>query len=280
MLEIIYRIYEVADEETAAANLKKDFEFGLYSSISKAQNTELVMDCLVCESREHFKEIIKMNYGDNISFRYSRKLKAGDLYCVIIGEHCYNTEKYFNKVTFTCDCCNAKVETYFGKPIAFSEYEVKQELFNISEYLNKRFCSHHCKSEYLQKERRNLSLEDGNEFYVDKDMFINKDIAGYIYKITKRTTGEFYVGQTVNAPIFRWGQHLKSERFPISDIKDYIFETIEIVSKSDNILEREKYWIQKCYKEKPHKSLNIMCTANIDTNDENQLNLFETDKKD
>ena len=274
MLEIIYRIYEVADEETAAANLKKDFEFGLYSSISKAQNTELVMDCLVCESREHFKEIIKMNYGDNISFRYSRKLKAGDLYCVIIGEHCYNTEKYFNKVTFTCDCCNAKVETYFGKPIAFSEYEVKQELFNISEYLNKRFCSHHCKSEYLQKERRNLSLEDGNEFYVDKDMFINKDIAGYIYKITKRTTGEFYVGQTVNAPIFRWGQHLKSERFPISDIKDYIFETIEIVSKSDNILEREKYWIQKCYKEKPHKSLNIMCTANVDISEDNQLSLF------
>lgn len=32
MLEIIYRIYEVADEETAAANLKKDIEFGLYSS--------------------------------------------------------------------------------------------------------------------------------------------------------------------------------------------------------------------------------------------------------
>ncbi len=63
-------------------------------------------------------------------------------------------------------------------------------------------------------------------------------------------------------------------------LKDYIFETIEIVSKSDNILEREKYWIQKCYKEKPHKSLNIMCTANIDTNAENQLNLFETDKKD
>lgn len=280
MLEIIYRIYEVADPKTAEENRKRSEEFGLYSSVSKTENTEIVMDCLVCESREAFKDLIREQYGNNIVFRYSKKLKAGDLYCVIIGEHCYNTEKYFNKVTFTCDCCNAKVETYFGKPIAFSEYEVKQELFNILEYLNKRFCSHHCKSEYLQKERRNLSLEDGNEFYVDKDMFINKDIAGYIYKITKRTTGEFYVGQTVNAPIFRWGQHLKSERFPISDIKDYIFETIEIVSKSDNILEREKYWIQKCYKEKPHKSLNIMCTANIDTNAENQLNLFETDKKD
>ncbi|WP_405353301.1 DUF4942 domain-containing protein [Ruminococcus sp.] len=176
MLEIVYRIYEVADEETATANLKKDSEFGLYNSISKAQNTELVMDCLICESREHFKEIIKAEYGDNISFRYSKRLKAGDLYCIIIGEHCYNTEKYFNKVTFTCDCCNAKVETYFGKPIAFSEYEVKQELFNISEYSKKRFCSYHCKSEYLKKERLTLNPDDDSEFYIDKDMFINKDI--------------------------------------------------------------------------------------------------------
>lgn len=71
MLEIIYRIYEVADEETAAANLKKDFEFGLYSSISKAQNTELVMDCLVCESREHFKEIIN-KYVEKLLDRRSK----------------------------------------------------------------------------------------------------------------------------------------------------------------------------------------------------------------
>lgn len=36
--------------------------------------------------------------------------------------------------------------------------------------------------------------------------------------------------------------------------------------------------VQKCYK-KNHKSLNIMCTANMNTNAENQLNLFETDKR-
>lgn len=99
MLEIIYRIYEVADDETAAKNRKKDIDFGLYSSISKAQNIELLMDCLICDNREQFKDIIKGQYGENIAFRYSRKLKAGDLYCIIIGEHCYNTERYFNKVT-------------------------------------------------------------------------------------------------------------------------------------------------------------------------------------
>lgn len=56
MVEIVYRIYEVADEKTAKKNAEKDFEFGLFSSISKSQNNELVMDCLICESREKFKK--------------------------------------------------------------------------------------------------------------------------------------------------------------------------------------------------------------------------------
>lgn len=92
-----------------------------------------------------------------------------------------------------------------------------------------------------------------------------EDISGYIYKISKKSTGEFYIGQTMYAPVFRWGQHLKTERFPIKNITDYKFEVIEIVPKTENILEREKYYIQKFYKENPEKSLNIMCTANINT---------------
>lgn len=72
-----------------------------------------------------------------------------------------------------------------------------------------------------------------------------EDISGYIYKISKKSTGEFYIGQTMYAPVFRWGQHLKTERFPIKNITDYKFEVIEIVPKTENILEREKYYIQK-----------------------------------
>lgn len=92
-----------------------------------------------------------------------------------------------------------------------------------------------------------------------------EDIAGYIYKISKKSTGEFYIGQTMYAPVFRWGQHLKTNRFPIKDITDYKFEVIEIVPRTENILEREKYYIQKYYRENPEKSLNIACTANINT---------------
>lgn len=259
MLEVVYRIYEVADEETAAINFENSNHFGLFNSTSKSYNTELLMDCMLCEDREHFKEIIRSQYGDKIRFAYSKKLKPGDLYCVIIGEHCYNTERYFNKVSFTCDCCGAKVETYYGKPICYSDWEVQQHFFNIQEYLNKRFCSGRCKTTYAVNERHRLQPSEDQTFYIQKDMF-TENVAGYIYKITKKSTGEFYVGQTIYAPVFRWGQHLKTDRFPIGNIVDYKFEVLEIVPKTENILEREKYYIQKYYMEDPERSLNIMCT--------------------
>jgi hypothetical protein len=270
MLEILYRIYEVADEETAKKNLEKNGEsFGFWST-SKACNIELLMDCLICDSREQFKEIIKSEYGENIAFRYSKKLNAGDLYCIIIGEHCYNTENYFNKVTFTCDCCGATIESYISKPICFDNWDIECHLFNIREYEDKRFCSRYCKNTYRDREERKLRPDNDTEFIVTRDMFTH-DIAGYIYKITKKSTGEFYVGQTVHAPIFRWGQHLKTDRFPIDNILDYQFETIEIVPRSENILEREKYWIQRLYMENPEKSLNIACTRGL--GEQNQINI-------
>ncbi|MCH5303535.1 MAG: GIY-YIG nuclease family protein [Ruminococcus sp.] len=263
MLEVLYRIYEVADEETAKKNAELDREFGLYSSTSKSQNIELLTDCLICDSRDHFKEIIRSEYGEKISFRYSKKLEAGDLYCIIIGEHCYNLERYFNKVTFTCDCCGAKIENYYGKPICFDDYEIKYKFYNIKKYSEKRFCSHKCKQVYEKNEQEYLKPDDEQEFFIKKDMF-TEDTSGYIYKITKKSTGEFYIGQTVYAPVFRWGQHLKTDRFPIKDILDYQFEVIEIVPKNENILEREKHYIQKYYKEAPDKSLNVACTANVE----------------
>lgn len=73
MLEILYRIYEVADEETVKRNLALDRGLGIFSSTSKAENNEIVMDCKICDSREQFKEIIKNEYGNNIAFAYRKR---------------------------------------------------------------------------------------------------------------------------------------------------------------------------------------------------------------
>ena len=259
MLEILYRIYEVADEETAKKNIEQDTNIYLYSSESKARNIELLMDCMIAESRDAFKEAIKQYWGKDTAFRYTKNMKPGQIYCIIIGEHCYNGEKYFRKTEYDCDFCGTHVTSYGGYSVTLSDSEIKYDLFNLFEFKSKRFCCVNCKINYKTQQARTLKPDEDTHFYVTRDMFTEK-ISGYIYKITKKATSEFYVGQTMYAPMFRWAEHMKTERFPISDIQDYVFEVLEIVPDGENILEREKYWIQKLYKENPSLSLNISQT--------------------
>lgn len=202
----------------------------------------------------------------SIPFRYSKKLNPGDVYCIIIGEHCYNPERYFNKIEFTCDCCGAKVTTYLNRPIAISDWELSRELYNLEEYRTKRFCSRRCKDDFIIQEKKKINPSDDQHFWVDKEGFNGiqlEEVIGYIYKITKKSTGEFYVGQTQYVPIFRWGEHLHTDRFPLDKIDDYMFEVITPVYRGQNILEVEKSYIQSCFIECPEKSLNIAGTKNI-----------------
>ena len=71
MLEIIYRIYEVADEETAAANLKKDIEFGLYSS-KDATTKQLWWEAFFINSLE-FEQIRPLTKEETICYKYIEK---------------------------------------------------------------------------------------------------------------------------------------------------------------------------------------------------------------
>ena len=262
MLEILYRIYEIKNPEEQKIGGEA---LGMWS-ISKDVSSEIVMTTCICDSREQFKEIIKNTYGD-IPFRYSKKLKPGDQYCVIIGEHAWDTEKYFNRCEFECPNCGAKVITYH-KPIMIKDYDISNRLFNVPGYENLRFCSESCRYDFVEKEHKKLMKDKNMDFdpneWISVSQFTNNDIAGYIYKITKKSTGEFYIGQTIHLPIFRWGQHLKTDRFPTDKIDDYQFEVLEIVPKSKNILDTEKNYIQENYKKNPEKSLNISNTKNID----------------
>ena len=256
-LEVLYRIYEVATEEQAQENIKQSLDMGLCSSTSKMQNNELVMDVMLCDTREGFKQSIKLMYGDDIAFRYNKKMAAGQLYCIIVGEHCYDTGKYFNKITFECSHCGNKVETYWSKPIALSAWEIKNDLYSIESYRDARFCSYRCKNDFVESERKRIKPDDEQEFFIQRYMF-TEDVAGYIYKITKKSTGQFYIGQTRYAPVFRWGQHLKTERFDINGICDYEFETLYVVPTGENILEVEKRYIKDGIAAAPDLCLNIV----------------------
>ena len=258
MLEIIYRIYEVLDK-----NATLDYTGLQYYGCT---NKEIIMDCKLVDDREQFKSIIKEEYGNDIKFRNSKNLKPGDLYCIIIGEHCYNTENYFVKITSKCSYCGCKLEGYF-KPIRFDNYELDRQLYGIDKelYDKEMFCSHTCKNNRLNYLKEKLSKDtdrlENADIWVDKSLFSESQssnkIVGYIYKITKRSTGEFYIGETTYVPIFRWGQHLITQRFPLSNIEDYIFEVIDTVYEGTNIFDVESKYIKEYYNKYPNLSLNI-----------------------
>lgn len=268
MVTFLYRIYQVKEKTEQIPELDDECKFtGIYSSYSKIFNDEICEEVFTCEDRDHFKDYIRGIWGEDIPFRASKKLEVGRYYCVILGE-CWNPEDHFNLVEYECAYCHSKVKTRYYRPIKIDNWTIKNSLYNIQEYKEKHFCCNKCCYDYIEKEKNKLKLERGDDIneslWISQDMFSNNDIAGYIYKITKKSTGEFYIGQTCHIPIFRWGQHLKTYRFPEDKIDDYVFEVLEIVPKGKNILDVEKEYIQEGYKKDPEKSLNISNTKNID----------------
>ena len=253
--EILYRIYRRRDTRNS-----ENFESGEWGDEMVCQ------DAVVCESRDAFKELIKDLYGAETKFRASKQYEDGQIYCVIIGELTYDKERYFNTVEYECAHCGKKVIGTMRCGNKISDWDIRAKLGSeYSKYNKLNFCSPGCVRSYVAEEGRKYQDEfDGENCWITKEDFYREAVAGYIYKITKKASGEFYVGQTINNPIFRWGQHLKGGRFDIEKIEDYRFEVIEIVHRGESILEREKYWIQKCYREAPEKSLNIMCTAGLE----------------
>ena len=253
LLEVLYRIYEVLPEDK---RLGSDFGW----SLSDRMSTELVMDVYCCESREDFKNYIKDFYGKDIKFAFSSKYKPGQIYCIIIGEHLYETskDKYFTRIEFKCAHCGQKVKTFSKHIHKIPNWEIRSQLGNdLEKYQHLGFCCDSCTDAFIATEHREQYADEIPNDFVDAHSYSYSGLAGYIYKITKKSTGEFYVGKTIYVPIFRWGQHLRTPRFPLDDIADYKFETLEVVPKDLSLSEREDYWIHTCYNENPDKSLNI-----------------------
>ena len=258
MVEILYRLYEVRESAPMEKDILDTYDFGGLWSMSQEFSYELCMDCWLGESRDAFKDYIRDIYGKDIKFAYSKKYKVGQQYCIIIGEHCYNAENYFNRITYNCAECGLTVTGWFDKCIKIPDYVIRTDLNgDFDSYGNLKFCCNKCYDRWMDKEKLKLHNDTFSSEFIYKESFKDTGVAGYIYKISKKSTQEFYVGQTMYLPIFRWGQHLKSDRFPADKLTDYVFEVLEIVPNGANILEREDHWIHHFYNENPEKSLNI-----------------------
>lgn len=235
-----YRIYEVAGNS----------EYEGYRNF-------LDRGFVIAENREKFKETIKQMYPD-IKFGRSKKMMDGTIYCIMI--YCEEIERSDRHLIYEyeCDYCHKKVK------------KEKSEIYRLYQYAHwgvendnpYNYCSANCREKHYQ-ELKQIYRKDNNGIdpfeWIDKNSCYLDYAKGFIYRISKKSTGQFYIGQTNSIPIFRWGQHLKSDRFPMKNINDYIFEVLEIVDKNDTrtLLEVESEYINREYKKAPKLSLNI-----------------------
>lgn len=273
-MEIIYRVYEIEEREEEMWNGTK---------ITVKENVMLDQNICCCNSREHFKEIMREMYEPKkIHFAKSRKLDVADIYVVIISENCYNTSQYFIVNDYKCSHCgkefksNVKLLKKFNDNWRLSSICKSLYLQQEEDLKEMVFCCETCRNRKLKNliEEYEKYVEDNNlvpEKFIGRESFNNDN--GYIYIITKKSTNEFYVGQTIYVPIFRWGQHLLTERFQLKNIEDYKFEVLEVVKDVAKLNEREAYWINKKRNENPELSLNIMIPK------EKQPNLFDVESE-
>lgn len=78
----------------------------------------------------------------------------------------------------------------------------------------------------------------------------------YVYKITNKITGKFYIGVTTKTPDIRWRGHVKSakqdkiktrfyESLRAHGEENFIVETLEKCSSKEEMLQREIFWIKE-----------------------------------
>lgn len=230
----------------------------------------LSQDVMHCDTKEEFKEAMKLLYGDDIKFKHTKDMQEGDLFISIISYSCYNADDYIKIQDYKCANCgkefkandkylNTSYDLSYLKKICQPLYdERKTELESPIFY-----CSNKCRLEHYQKltkefEQYAYDNDIVTNGWMDRDTtFTTYHRYGYIYMITKKSTGEFYVGQTNAIPMFRWMQHLKTERFKEENLVDYKFEVLERVYNLEDLDIRESYWIHTKRDENPKLSLNI-----------------------
>ena len=252
-MEIIYRVCEHSSLE----------HFGKYKILNQ--------DVMLVNSKEDFKEAIKLLYGEDVKFKHTTKMTDGDIFISIVSYDCYNAEKYVCVKEYKCSHCgkifktneyllnkNQGYDLYVLEGICKSLYSEQEEALK-----NEIYCSRYCKDKRIEELKINYKLYVEKNNLLEDNSWVTRDDfktfhKGYIYMITKKSTGEFYVGQTNAVPMFRWVQHLKTERFTINHIEDYKYEILEKVEKDMDMNQREAYWINKKRDECPEKSLNIV----------------------
>ena len=136
-------------------------------------------------------------------FEKETKDKAQFFYVVIYPLYEYEIEQV-KAGEWVCDGCGQKHENqYISKPRIYNCFSSKHKFCRSDD--DNEVCL-----ELFKKNHLNVSGTD----LIDDARYVRADSPIYIYKITEKSTGKCYIGQTRNDPIFRWWDHLKRSTSP------------------------------------------------------------------
>lgn len=202
-------------------------------------------------NREKAKQYCIDKYG-KLPFRKPKNAPNGTRYFYLMASDKYWYDMHLKEHEVICAYCN-KSYIQIGSTIKSKKYDV----------WGKSICSLDCQISYLEKRENEYNTMENENYFVDEHSHPltnkNKELVGYIYKITNKRLMNSYVGKTIKPPIFRWWQHLKVEdKFEREDLSDLVFEVIEIVyfdkdkptdilkykDGDDKLSKRESYYIE------------------------------------
>ena len=179
------------------------------------------------EVKKHLIDKYPQFFPTNKVYEKETKDTAQFFYVIIypLWEHELNIIK---EGEWSCCVCGQKYK---------NKYEFKPYV-NDRVWGDKLFCNKDvCEKKYISDDSKLTDMPD-DLFYVKKDS------PNYIYKITEKSTGKFYIGKTRNAPFFRWWNHLTKSSSPFgaylskTTLKEWTFEVIDILpgNVSDSIV--------------------------------------------
>ena len=199
--------------------------YRLFEIDENMQRQLITDDVICCDTREDAKKHIIELHG-NYPFRKPKYSNHKDKYYYLAESNSYWYKYHHEQYEYRCDVCGKEVIIHGEKNL----YPLKNKYG--------QYCSEHCKKIHTQKmleiKKQECPWINENDHILVKDK--DKNLVGYIYRITNKHSLKSYIGKTIKPPLFRWWQHLKSDcKFERDNISDLVFEVLEIVTYDKNI---------------------------------------------
>ena len=214
-------------------------------------SVNILKDLVFAKDKKEVKKIMLEKYPQFFQngkiYEKESKDQAQFFYVLIYPLYNYEIEN-LNSGEWVCDGCGQKHENKYISPPKHYGQDSKLNFCRPNDDIYSS--NDKCLDLYMNK-----GVGEDNQSELLHERSISRIFSEiYIYKITEKSTGKCYIGQTRNPPFFRWWNHLKHSRSPFglyfkkSKLENWSFEVLETMPENTinkDALMRESEYILK-----------------------------------